>query len=461
MPKANLPEHATLSHCWGTSTFRTLQRDNLVCFKNKIPQEALSQTISDSIRIARDLGFRYIWIDTLCILQDDHTDWMREASLMSRVYGGSSLNIAASGAIDGKVGCFLQRSHAWKCLVEANLGDQRMRLQCAPQGMYYESLSKGPLARRGWALQERLLPPRTLHFTPTQLVWECNKLTTCESLPGELNGLMPKDQFWKKQPVTKSLWTFIVQSYSNCHLTYSNDKLVAISGLARIIQDQTRDEYIAGMWRKDLEFQLCWYSETGSSRLIPYRAPTWSWASCERCSIIYPDMRDFEVWRQHTTIWIQILGIELQYAGPDPLGQLAMANLQTSCSILLCIIVLRDYGIFHHAKIANEDTQFEAFYDCADDRPVPHRPYQAFAMPVYEQPSLFGKTLTRGLLLQPTGQEQGQYRRFGSFIVNNGFNGIKSFEECARDPSCQAKPSDCFQFSRHEDGTARYIINII
>ena len=151
----NFPEYATLSHCWGNNAFHTLKRNNLESFKSRIPQEALSQTISDSIKIARDLGILYIWIDSLCIIQDDDSDWMRESSLMSSVYGGSSLNIAASGAVDGRSGCFLQRSHTWKCLVEANFGNRPERFQCVPLRMYYESLRSGPLGKRGWALQER------------------------------------------------------------------------------------------------------------------------------------------------------------------------------------------------------------------------------------------------------------------------------------------------------------------
>lgn len=203
-----LPEYATLSRCWGNNAFHTLQRKNLELFKSRIPREALSQTISDSIKIARDLGISYIWIDSLCIIQDDDSDWMRESSLMSSVYGGSSLNIAASGAVDGRSGCFLQRSHTWNCLVEVTLGSQLERFQCVPLGMYYESLRVGPLGKRGWALQERLLPARTLHFTPTQMVWECQNRTASESFSKKFPRSLIDypEHFLKKRPVTFSLW---------------------------------------------------------------------------------------------------------------------------------------------------------------------------------------------------------------------------------------------------------------
>jgi hypothetical protein len=85
-----------LSHCWGEMNFLTLSRSNLEAFQAQIPQEALSQTFIDAIRISRDLGFSYLWIDSLCILQDDPNDWGRESALMSAVYGGSGLNIAVT-----------------------------------------------------------------------------------------------------------------------------------------------------------------------------------------------------------------------------------------------------------------------------------------------------------------------------------------------------------------------------
>lgn len=89
--------------------------------------------------IAQDLGFPYSWIDTLCILQDDYNDWMRESSLVSSVYAVPSLKIAASGAANGKSWCFLRRSHTLKCLDEANRGDQRIHLRCAPLASVYNS----------------------------------------------------------------------------------------------------------------------------------------------------------------------------------------------------------------------------------------------------------------------------------------------------------------------------------
>jgi hypothetical protein len=149
--------------------FLTLNRHNLDTFRKRIPEEALSQTFKDAIVIARELGLLYIWIDSLCVLQDDTDDWLLEAATMSSVYGGSSLNIAASGAPNGNFGCFLRPEYTLQCQIQVESGCRAVRYRCVPDGMYYYSLADMPLMKRGWTLQERFLPSRTLHFTSTQV----------------------------------------------------------------------------------------------------------------------------------------------------------------------------------------------------------------------------------------------------------------------------------------------------
>ncbi|KAH7417715.1 heterokaryon incompatibility protein-domain-containing protein [Cadophora sp. MPI-SDFR-AT-0126] len=103
-------KYATLSHCWGGKDFLKLVRANLASFQVKIPYEDLSNTFQDAIFIARYLGFEHLWIDSLCIIQDDEDDWATESTLMTDVYGGSHLNIAAVSAENGDAGCFFKRN---------------------------------------------------------------------------------------------------------------------------------------------------------------------------------------------------------------------------------------------------------------------------------------------------------------------------------------------------------------
>jgi hypothetical protein len=174
----DVPRYATLSHCWGppgSPSFSTLREENLEEFQSKIPGEALSKTYLESFFICRNLGLRYIWIDSLCVIQDskDGEDWKNEAAKMTHVYEGSFINIAASGASDGSVGCFFDRKPSWRCQVElVTSNDETSFYEC-----YYEpplprlgQITDGmPLHKRGWVIQERLLSPRTLLFTSRQV----------------------------------------------------------------------------------------------------------------------------------------------------------------------------------------------------------------------------------------------------------------------------------------------------
>jgi hypothetical protein len=320
-------EYATLSHCWGKIKFVMLKKSNLKVLKNHIPLEALSQTFKDAIEIARELGFAYVWIDSLCIVQDDPEDWKRESALMSDVYGGSSLNIAASGAVDGRSGCFFNLPQNRTCQVRVKLGDQFYSYDCVTTGMYDKCLSYMPLMKRGWALQERLLPLRTLHFTSTEVFWECHQKIACETFIEQFpTSLAYHDSFFKKEPISRSMWGWIVERYSGCKLTKPKDKLVAISGVARIIQEQTRDQYIAGMWRKDLELQLCWFKPPGvwqDQRVLPYRAPTWSWASLDCEIAMYGEtiaMYGETKGEGGVDTWIQVLDVQFQALDSNPLG---------------------------------------------------------------------------------------------------------------------------------------------
>jgi hypothetical protein len=133
----------------GDTKYATLTKDTIDSFQKKIPPEALSQTFLDAIDIARELGVNYLWIDSLCIIQDDSEDWETEASSMSAVYGGSLINIAASGASNGSIGCFFKRENTWRCQIEVVMNDKGKLYDVVPLLMYEERLVQTPLGKRG------------------------------------------------------------------------------------------------------------------------------------------------------------------------------------------------------------------------------------------------------------------------------------------------------------------------
>ncbi len=137
--------------------------------------------------------------------------------------------------------------------------------------------------RRACALQERILAPRTLFVDRDQLYLGVQYEVCCEIYPGEL-----PPQFRDVPSVDlgtealSSVWDQIFSLYSGAGLTFSEDKLVAISGVARLVQNETGGEYLAGMWRRNLEQQLCWNAkDQASQKPSRYRASSWSWASVD------------------------------------------------------------------------------------------------------------------------------------------------------------------------------------
>jgi hypothetical protein len=280
-----VPPYFTLSHCWGSIDIFKLTRNNIQEFEAGISEEALCRTFREAVELTRALEFQYIWIDSLCIIQDDLGDWREEASKMSGVYGGSFLNLAASAAKDGSVGLSHQRSdntlrRIQRYRIEASCGSRSRWFDCVDSSIYYGSMTKCPLATRGWAFQERFLAPRTVHFTKTQLYWECRDKMACETYPDKLpqtlmHTVVERDQI-------SQIWSSAVSHYSRCELTFSRDRLVAISGVAKWLHYHTGDEYVAGLWRRNLESQLLWeIVDTGTARQRLEEFPSWSWAAWE------------------------------------------------------------------------------------------------------------------------------------------------------------------------------------
>jgi hypothetical protein len=128
---AERPKYATISYYWGSLLFQTLKSKTLETFESKIQEEALSKIFPDAIEVVRFLEFKYLWIDSLCIVQDDHEDWATESSFIAPVYGGSSLNIPSSSATDGSEGCFFARSNFWRYRIEASVRNKNFVFKCS------------------------------------------------------------------------------------------------------------------------------------------------------------------------------------------------------------------------------------------------------------------------------------------------------------------------------------------
>lgn len=290
-------------------------------FKEGVPVETLPKTFRDAIQFASKLEtVGYIWIDSLCILQDEKDDWLSQSAQMDKVYGESFLNISSTAAKNDDEGLFFERNHELLWGDEINLdvsgipglmpdtpGDRKpwvdqpdlRRCIILDVSFWDDLVNDAPVNKRGWVLQERVMAPRVLHFCKDQIAWECLEHNRAESLPLEvptfqlrsdeivngrrlrslgersarelrlsrLHGGFDPEHHLEPQIYIFELWKQIVEVYSRMELTDKMDKIVALSGIARQIAIQigtpeNPTTYVAGLWRLHLESQLLWKVET-------------------------------------------------------------------------------------------------------------------------------------------------------------------------------------------------------
>ncbi|KAF2107315.1 heterokaryon incompatibility [Lophiotrema nucula] len=172
-----------LSHCWGKKLDARLLRENYNSYLNDISVHILPLVFRDAFQIAGRAGINYLWIDSLWIVQDssNQEDWKREAQNMASVYKHAFCTIAATGFENGDNGLFVSRNTELLQPIGINIerdiespnGDMEDTLagRCllVDRRSWQNGVDFAPLNTRGWVVQERLLPPRSLHFGSEQL----------------------------------------------------------------------------------------------------------------------------------------------------------------------------------------------------------------------------------------------------------------------------------------------------
>ena len=182
-PDEHFP-YTTLSHCWGppTSPRFTTTSTNFASRKERIRFDELPLTFQDAVTTTRKLKIPYLWIDSLCIIQDSTSEWEKEAARMAIVYAGSICTLSALASEDSNGGFFrvAEKKTDFVFRYDLSLGSQRIRVfPCEPNTWRLG----GPVMDRAWTLQERELSNRILHFPRTELLWECKTLKASADLP--------------------------------------------------------------------------------------------------------------------------------------------------------------------------------------------------------------------------------------------------------------------------------------
>jgi len=142
--------YLTLSHRWGTAKFVTLTTENIEDMKSGIAYQSLPRTFLDAIIVAKRFKIRYIWIDSLDIIQNSRDDWQKEASLMSQVYQNAFCNIAATGALDSAEGLFFERNlrDFFPCRVTSSSSGMNGQLYALDPDMWRHHVTQAPLIQR-------------------------------------------------------------------------------------------------------------------------------------------------------------------------------------------------------------------------------------------------------------------------------------------------------------------------
>lgn len=443
------PPYATLSYCWGTKPFLKLTTKTMDGFLRTIEDSELPKTFQDAILIARSLGLSYIWIDALCIIQGDEEDWLQEAGRMRSVYGGSRVCIAATSALNAYQGCFNKPKHHCSGFHAQITTKTHSRTQAFYPDDLHEECDNGPLSRRGWTLQEKVLPPRTLSCGEQGFFWQCGCAARSEYLPNELpyGGLgmfhaslvSPEDEPWR--------WHTIVERYSRGKLTHGSDRLPALSGIAARQHEVTGDQYLAGMWRDKLFWQLTWRILEPEERgeRPAWRAPTWSWASVDGHISCFPPLYDREKQR-----WAHVLDAWTTPSGPDRFGPVSGGLLTLGCAVLLCghldeaknSVTFDTYGSWANQS-GNPTMTIPVIMDCVKDNP-PLTQGPVYLLPLLDEGACEIQTSLKsdagvpgesqsspesdedpeerelasvtGILLQRCGSTAGHFRRIGCIV---------------------------------------------
>ncbi|KAM0253650.1 hypothetical protein ACHAQJ_007162 [Trichoderma viride] len=358
-------QYAALSHCWGSLKFTTLMKSNLDSFRKHIPLAALPKTFQDTIDICRYLDIPYLWIDSLCIIQDSEEDWTIQSALMAQIYGDCDLNIAATSAPNGSVGCFFDRPNQWLVQVSSTLEDKTWTYDLLPVPLV--DAKEDLLATRGWVVQERYLSKRTLHFTSTQVFWECDGGSVCETCPRgypEAGSTSVYRDFDRKRRYTvRSDWMELLTRYSSTKLTKSSDLLIAIEGLTRTIQSISNDRYVAGMWVEWIDKQLAWYCHDFKPDPSA-KAPSWSWASgVGKISGTLLGFSGSESDYQKST-HIALYDLQVEYESENTFRGVKSALLRLSCTYLFSALLQpsQDLSSTHYTVNFGVQQDFDDIY---------------------------------------------------------------------------------------------------
>lgn len=357
-------EYIALSHIWGVAKgLPKTTTSTLLSYRKGIPWTTLPRALQEAVVLTRTLGFRWLWVDALCLVQDDVASKIDDSMTMDQIFGNAFLTIAATSAADSssqplfptqvqpfKIQATDNKGSAFKIYVREQPGHYSFKAPFdesahmndweLPFNTSDESNQDTPLLKRAWAFTERLISPRVLHFTKSEMILECREGYQCEcgriadsvfdsratdsikqefgrvvyetnrrpsfdgSVQDSMSGIETvtsqlasttltngAKNISQKREEALQLWSYIITEFTARNMTYSSDRLLAIANIANQLSPALHSGYVAGQWTFST-MGLLWYPNDStrcrrSKPLAGHNIPSWSWASIEGSPIFF------------------------------------------------------------------------------------------------------------------------------------------------------------------------------
>ncbi|KAI1441044.1 heterokaryon incompatibility protein-domain-containing protein [Annulohypoxylon stygium] len=300
---------AALSYCWGGDQDCKTTKSRIESGDLRLSYEKLARSIQDAIKVTAELGLKYLWVDALCIIQDDDNDKIEQIADMPRIYNQACVTIVAAKSDRASSGFLdevdLTKTTRLAVKLPFRCPDENGTLGSAYISYIEDRLEPEPIISRSWTLQERYLSNRSLEFGRTQMRWICassaRKDGYCDGWKREGSEDDPTHVLYIYRELQQDLeemasagssrewifewlssrWEVILHDYTPRKLSVLTDRPLAVSGIAQVFASHMKDGYLAGLWRSTLPSYLSWHVELDEHELLPrpidYQGPSWSW----------------------------------------------------------------------------------------------------------------------------------------------------------------------------------------
>ncbi|KAJ9605660.1 hypothetical protein H2200_009509 [Cladophialophora chaetospira] len=266
--------YMALSYSWGEGVRHKIQleKKTIEPFQTAIPEQNMTCSHREALGIARNLGYRYVWIDAVGIIQDDKADWAKESTRIADVYGNAELTLVAGRSDDSRLGFIEQVSTIPG--IRCRLRYSRPGTEIPDDSHCFVSLRRsqatGPVDQRAWCFQESVLARRMIVYGEQQLSFRCRHRSDWEdgnyilyrwSAGGryDISADALKDPHLTKEAILKR-WYALSMHYSTKDIFDATDNFAALAGVAVRFQEALGSRYLAGLWEADMIRGLLWKS---------------------------------------------------------------------------------------------------------------------------------------------------------------------------------------------------------